>query len=169
MPSHGLAVSDSGRAYDTADWPRWVDADRDSCDTRCEVLCRDSRVLPVVLRGRVISGEWLSPYTGMVLTDPAVLDVDHVVSTADAHRSGGWAWPENRRREYANDLTVGTLVAVERAVNRSKGGRGPEAWMPADHALACAYVQSYVRIKTSWGLTVTSEQSESIRMILESC
>ena len=41
-------------------------------------------------RCRVIGGTWRDAYSGLFHTDPSVLDVDHFVPLAEAHRSGGW-------------------------------------------------------------------------------
>ena len=54
---------------------------------------------------RVAEGEWDGPYTGEQFTDPSDLDIDHMVPLGNAHRSGGWAWDEGRKRQYANDLS----------------------------------------------------------------
>ena len=39
------------------------------------------------------SGEWLAPYTGIVVTDPCKLDIAHMVPLGNAHASGAWICP----------------------------------------------------------------------------
>ena len=40
------------------------------------------------------------PFTGTVITRPGELNVDHMVLLANAHRSGGWQRPRDRKRAY---------------------------------------------------------------------
>ncbi|MER6443389.1 hypothetical protein ABT275_45050 [Streptomyces sp. NPDC001185] len=56
----------------------WVDADRDSCNTRTDVLITETRVAPTVDAGcKVTAGEWYSYYDGVTVTTPGGLDIDH--------------------------------------------------------------------------------------------
>ena len=90
--------------YDRDYWRRWRDEDGDCQDTRQEVLLQESRIY-VGFRSdracRVATDAWLVPYGSMVIMDPGDLDIDHMVPLANAHRSGGWRWPRERKRAYA--------------------------------------------------------------------
>lgn len=144
-------------AYDRSAWRHWTDADGDCLDTRHEVLQSESLIPPTVEDCRVIAGQWRDVYTGTVYSDPWVLDVDHLVALSDAHASGGWQWSAGRREAFANALEDPRhLVAVHRSVNRSKGARGPDAWLPA--LTACWYVDTYADIKSRWALELTATQ-----------
>ena len=121
-------------AYDRDEWGRWSDADGDCQDTRQEVLIAESLV-PVTYQTdrqcRVAAGEWFGAFTGTAILEPSALDIDHLVPLANAHKSGGWAWPEQRRRAYYNSLDdADHLISVTASANRSKGARGPEEWRP---------------------------------------
>ena len=77
--------------YDRHDWKHWTDADGDCQDARQEVLVAESRSAPGFRsdrKCRVKSGEWLSPYSNTVVTDPGKLDIDHMVPLGNAHASG---------------------------------------------------------------------------------
>ena len=118
----------------------------------------------------VESGRWWDPYTGAVLTDPGDLDVDHLVPLANAHRSGGWAWSEERKRLFANDLGYGAhLIAVTASANRAKGARGPEEWRPPDQSYWCEYATAWSRVKRAWDLTVTHVEAMALREMLKTC
>ena len=111
-------------AYDRGEWGRWGDADGDCQDTREEVLIAESLV-PVAYKTdhecRVASGEWFGAFTGRTVVEPGALDIDHLVPLANAHRSGGWAWLEERKRAYYNSLDdADHLIAVTASANRSK-------------------------------------------------
>ena len=160
-------------AYDRGEWRHWIDEDRDCQDTRQEVLIEES-VSAVEYtdsdRCRVESGEWNGPYTGERFTNPMDLDVDHMVPLGNAHRSGGWAWNENRKRMYANDLSYpGHLIAVQNSANRAKGADGPEEWRPPDEGYWCQYATDWITIKNSWKLTATEAEAAALADMLSDC
>ena len=158
--------------YDRGDWRHWTDEDSDCQDTRQEVLIQES-VSPVEYnddRCRVESGEWNGPYTGEQFTNPRDLDVDHMVPLANAHRSGGWAWSQDEKRRYANDLSYdGHLIAVQNSANRAKGADGPEEWRPPDQDYWCQYAIDWVRIKQTWKLTVIEAEATALSEMLNTC
>ena len=159
--------------YNRRDWRHWTDADRDCQDARQEVLIAESLSGVAYEAGdecRVESGDWFGVYTGESFTDPGDLDVDHMVPLENAHRSGGWAWPKERKAEYANDLSYGNhLIAVQASANRRKGSKGPEEWKPTRIEYWCQYATDWVTIKHSWGLTANPDEATALREMLETC
>ena len=83
-----------------------ADQDGDECDTRAEVLIRDSSTPAQVdsVGCTVLAGDWDSAYDDRTWTDPAELEIDHVVALKEAHDSGAWQWSSERLTAYANDL-----------------------------------------------------------------
>lgn len=159
--------------YDRGEWKHWVDEDGDCQDARQEALIAESET-PVTYtnedRCRVASGSWDGPYTGESFTDPGDLDIDHMVPLANAHRSGGWAWSEDRKREYANDLSYERhLIAVKASANRAKGSKGPEGWKPAERGFWCRYAVDWISIKNAWELTATGAEADALSEMLETC
>ncbi len=74
----GVPVENEHRGgYDRDRFEHWIDADGDGCDTRGEVLIRDS-VTPVQVGDGcwLTGGEWVSPYDGAVLTSVGEVTVD---------------------------------------------------------------------------------------------
>ena len=119
---------------------------------------------------RVEAGRWLDPYTGNAFTDPGDLDVDHLVPLANAHRSGGWAWSAERKRQFANRLgDAAHLIAVTASANRQKGAKGPEEWRPPDTSYWCEYATAWARVKRAWGLTATPAEAIALREMLRTC
>lgn len=157
--------------YDRSQWGRWIDADKDCQDTRQEVLISES-LRPVTYEDekqcRVLSGLWKDPYTGTMVESPYSLDIDHVIALEEAHYAGGWKWSLEQKKAYNNDLTNHeSLVAVSSGVNRSKGSRLPNEWMPPAPELRCQYLKSRVKILRVWGLIYDPDQY--IDWMIEHC
>lgn len=160
------------RGYLREDWLTWRDADHDCQDARQEVLAAESleraRLSPDGCR--VLGGLWHDVYTGETIRDAGRLDVDHLVPLAEAHRSGGYGWDRQRRAAYANDLGDGrTLIAVGASANRSKGGQGPEAWMPPRTASRCRYAADWVAVKARWALSMDERERVAVGNVLAGC
>ena len=171
-----VVARDSGTDYNRRDWRHWIDADRDCQNTRAEVLIAES-VAPVSFapeddgdKCRVISGEWVGPWTGAVFTDASEVDIDHHVPLGHAHESGGWSWNPQRKRAYANDLTHPASLQVTSApVNRSKGKQPPDEWRPEESAAWCRYAADWISVKKTWDLTVTSAEVAVLEKMLATC
>ena len=173
-----LQVAERGSEtdYNRRDWRHWIDADRDCQNTRAEVLIAES-VAPVSFapaddgdQCRVISGEWVGPWTGEVFTDASDVDIDHHVPLGHAHESGGWRWNPQRKRAYANDLThSASLQATSAPINRSKGKQPPDEWRPEESAGWCRYAADWISVKTVWELTVTSAEVDALEKMLATC
>ena len=152
--------------YNRDQWAHWLDADRDGCDTRDEVLIDEAVVAPTVSsRCSLVGGQWASPYDGRPTTDPSSLDVDHRVALAEAHRSGGWQWDAAKKAAFANDLDdPRTLVAVTASVNRSKGDKDPAGWLSQQDT--CGYVSAWIAVKARWSLAVDAEEATELSDLL---
>lgn len=154
--------------YERELFRHWTDADGDGCDTRAEVLIAES--LGSVQRDypcQVIAGDWYSAYDGLVWTDPAELDIDHVVALAEAWRSGAWQWSPDAREAFANDLTdERTLIAVTDSTNQSKSDDDPSEWLPPRAADTCRFVGDWLAVKVRWGLSVDPVEHDALSELL---
>lgn len=159
--------------YSRALFRHWTDDDRNGCSAREDVLIAESSTPAQVDRFgcKVIAGDWYSPYDGLTHTDPADLDVDHVVALKEAWDSGAHSWTASRRRAFANDLSdARSLIAVTASVNRSKGDKDPSNWMPPNRADWCRYISDWVAVKSRWGLTMDeSEHGRISRLARGEC
>jgi hypothetical protein len=148
------------------------DYDRASgCNTRERVLIAESAT-PVVqgARCKVVSGRWTSVYDGVTVTDPAELQIDHLVPLADAWRSGAASWTAAERERFANDLTdPNTLVAVTGRTNESKGDGSPDEWLPPDRSAHCRYAADWVEVKARWRLSTTPAEHAALERVLSAC
>ncbi len=159
--------------YNRAEWGSWIDADDDCQNTRQEVLIEESLITVTFKTTRqcdVATGQWFGVFTATTVTVPGELDIDHLVPLKQAHDSGGWAWVTERKRRYANSLDdPDHLIAVTASANRSKGSRGPEAWKPANRSYWCEYATDWVRVKNTWGLSVTPAEAGALQEMLATC
>lgn len=122
----GLPVAAEHRdGYVRTAFKHWVDADRDGCNTRSEVLLDEAVVAPARAADCKLSGgEWWSYYDDTTVDGSSGLDVDHMVPLAEAWDSGAWQWDASLRQQYANDLDwPRSLAAVTAKANRSRPTR----------------------------------------------
>ena len=131
------------------------------CNTRELVLKRD-KYKGVFSKCTVVNGSWISPYDGLVLGKPSLLDIDHLVPLKDAWFSGARKWSDDKRKQFANDRKNPQLLAVSAQSNRSKGDKAPEEWMPSRKAYHCTYVKAWTHVKSVYKLTVTKEEKAKL-------
>jgi len=163
-------VNEVSAGYDRDLFRHWIDDDGDDCDTRQEVLIRDSQSSPQIdpYRCKVIAGNWYSPYDGTMWEDPSDVDIDHVVALKEAWDSGAWQWSAEKRRAFANDLSDSrSLMAVTDSVNQSKGDRDPSQWMPPRRDYRCTYISLWLSVKARWSLSVDPSEAGMIRALLD--
>ncbi|MFM8943321.1 MAG: DUF1524 domain-containing protein [Acidimicrobiaceae bacterium] len=149
----------------------WSDLDGNGCDTREDVLKRDSISKPQVdpYRCYVVAGDWYSKYDGKTLSDRSDVDIDHVVALKEAWGSGAWAWSMSQRQAFANDLTDRrTLIAVSDRVNASKSDKDPSNWMPPLKSYWCTYLSDWISVKARWGLSMDQSEFGRIKNLLAS-
>ncbi|MFE9855628.1 HNH endonuclease family protein [Streptomyces sp. NPDC005780] len=164
-------AAESRDGYKRTAFKHWVDADKDSCNTRAEVLIAESRIPATVEAScKVTAGSWYSYYDGVTLTAPGGLDIDHMVPLAEAWDSGASQWSAARRQAYANDLDADrSLVAVTAKTNRSKSDQDPSTWLPPLADARCTYAADWVSTKLRWGLTVDQPEAAALADLAETC
>jgi hypothetical protein len=156
--------------YDRKDYRHWIDADGDCQNARHEVLIEES-LEPVTYKDqgncKVATGLWRGPYTGELIRDASKLDIDHLIPLKEAHESGGFAWSNERRSQFANDLSSPeSLVATTARANRSKGAKDPSEWLPKDETFYREYARAWIAVKLKWGLTADAAEIAVLRQIL---
>jgi hypothetical protein len=153
-------------------FPHWKDLDGNGCDTREEVLIRDSLTKAQVdpFGCVVVAGDWLSPYDGARWSDKGDVDIDHVVALKEAWDSGAWAWTTSQRTLFANDLSdPRTLLAVTDSVNQSKSDKDPSNWLPPLASYHCTYIADWVAVKARWKLSMDQSEYGRVKKLVDSC
>ena len=169
-----LATDDapaSHTGYNRDLFKAWIDADSNGCDTRAEVLLVETLIKATTRNTCTVStGSWVSVYDGITVTDASKLDIDHFVPLAEAWVSGAYAWPNDKKVRYGNDLGYGpSLVAVTASSNRSKSDSDPAKWMPTNRAYYCDYAATWVAVKWRWSLTVDTLERRAVQAVLTGC
>jgi len=164
-----IIAEDHGSGYVRTLFKHWIDADKNGCNTRNEVLIAEATVKPKIgARCLLSGGKWLSPYDSKVFIKPTGLDIDHMVPLAEAWRSGAWAWTSAQRMAYANDLgDPRTLLAVTAGLNRSKGDKDVAQWLPPK--AQCAYISNWIAVKARFDLTVDQVEADFLSAKMLSC
>lgn len=170
----GLVTDDatsSHTGYNRDLFKAWIDADSDGCDTRAEVLLLETLIKATTRNTCTVStGSWVSVYDGVSVTDASKLDIDHFVPLAEAWVSGAYAWPNDKKVRFGNDLGYDpALVAVTASSNRSKSDSDPAKWMPTNRSYYCDYAATWVAVKWRWSLTVDTLERRAIQAVLTGC
>ena len=158
----------SMRGYSRDRFPHWSSRGK-GCDTRDLVLERDGTDVVVDAACKIVKGTWHSPYDDETWTDPADVDIDHIVPLAEAWRSGAADWDDERRKAYANDLDGPGLLTVTDNVNQAKGDQPPNLWKPKLTEYWCTYAELWIETKSKWDLSVTSAERSALLDMLNRC
>ncbi|MFJ5221029.1 HNH endonuclease family protein [Streptomyces sp. NPDC088354] len=157
-------IGEDRLGYQRTAFRHWIDADRDRCSTRSEVLLQEAIDAPTVGPGCALTeGRWYSLYDDTYVTDASGLDIDHVVSLSESWDSGASQWTAAQREAYANDLDEPrALVAVTARSNRSKGDQDVAEWLPPYAAARCEYLVDWVTVKVRWHLAVDDLERDAL-------
>jgi hypothetical protein len=162
--------SEFSTLYDRSDWPHWSDADRDCQNTRHEILIQTS-TKPVEFKTNnecnVLAGEWYDPYTGDTFTISKALDLDHIVPLKFAHGHGADKWSRERKKQFANDY--GNLLLVNASLNRQKGAKGLDEWLPPNQSYRCEYIARFNSIMAQYELSYISTEQRIINKMVKAC
>jgi hypothetical protein len=152
----------------------WLDADRNGCDTRNDVLrafLTHVSIEPGTHGCVALSGDLADPYTGrpihFVRGDGTLVDIDHVVALGNAWVTGAYRWPIRERAALANDPM--NLLPVDASANRQKGDADAATWLPANKSYRCSYVARQVSVKAKYGLWVTPPEQAAMARVLATC
>ncbi|WP_125624193.1 HNH endonuclease family protein [Streptomyces sp. WAC 00631] len=167
-PRTGYDRDEFGYAWmDTADG---VPMARNGCDTRNDLMQRDGQKLEFRSGSDcvVVSMTLADPYTGKDIAwkkrEAMEVQIDHVVPLSYAWQMGASRWPEDKRRQLANDPL--NLLPVEGRANSVKGDSGPAAWLPPHKAVRCAYAVRFAQVAAKYEMPVTAPDKT---MMLRQC
>lgn len=135
----------------------WADSNKDCQNSRMETLITYS-LSPVRFKTdkscMVISGKWVSPFTGNTIYTASDIDIDHVVALKWAWIHGAKDWTKSKRVKFANDPA--NLISVEARLNRQKGAKGLNEWLPPTNQ--CQYITRFLRVYKTYKLELNSKE-----------
>jgi len=182
---NSLTVADPQKvSYDRDEWNHWISQGSSCWDTRDQVLyeeaVKDATLVLADKSGKTVtevgkacsvkSGTWNDPYSGTTITNPKELDIDHMIPLSYAAQHGGQAWDENKKEQYANDLTnPNHLKAVKAGENRSKSDKGPAEWKPTNTANYCTYATDWIVISKNYNLSASAADVQALKDMLATC
>jgi hypothetical protein len=165
---------DEGRAfvtlYDRSDWPHWLDDDKDCQNTRHEILIQTSnKAVEFKTKNEcnVLSGEWYDPYSGDTFTISKDLDLDHIVPLKFAHGHGADNWSRERKKQFANDHD--NLLLVNASLNRQKGAKGLDEWLPPNQSYKCEYIARFNSVMAQYELSYIPSEKRIINRMVNAC
>lgn len=149
--------------YNRQLYKHWIDADKDCQNTRAEILIQTSLIKPKFKPPKecvVISGKWFDPYSGKYFTKANQVDIDHIAPLKYAHEHGGNGWHKKKRQDFANDFE--NLIVVSASLNRQKGAKGPQEWLPPNKSYHCEYLQRWQYVHKKYQLKPSKRQMASL-------
>jgi hypothetical protein len=155
--------------YNRSNWRHWIDEDGDCQNTRAEILIRTSIPEPKLDPANCVvkSGVWYDDYSGAIFTRADQLDIDHVVPIKWAYDHGAKNWSKDKKMIFANDEY--NLMAVDLRLNRQKGAKGPNHWMPPNPDYRCKYLNRFNRIVSKYGLVYNDQEKQFMKDHLCAC
>ena len=149
--------------YDRSDWPHWLDSDRDCQNTRHEILIQTSTKSVSFKSDK----EWYDPYSGETYIVSKDLDLDHIVPLKFAHGHGGDIWSRERKAGFANDFA--NLILVQASLNRQKGAKGIDEWLPPNHQYRCEYIKLFNNVMAKYDLAYIPSEQRIVNKMVEAC
>lgn len=151
----------------TAQFGGWSDTDGNHCDTRNDILRRDLRSITFKAKSMCLvqTGSLKDPYTGKSIhfvrgpKTSALVEIDHIVSVADAWRSGAYAWTPLKRVQFYNDSL--NLQATSRTQNNLKSDKTADRWLPMYNR--CTFARKQIAVKARWHLTVSAAEKAALK------
>ncbi len=147
----------------------WIDTDNDCQDTRAEVLISaNNGKLEYNKNGcKVKKGLWHDPYSDKDFNEAKDLDIDHIVPLKNAHVNGACLLSSEEKIKFANDYE--NLLPVFNQLNRQKGEKSPDEWLPPNKNTLCEYLQKWAHIKEKYNLAYSIREYEFFNKNQENC
>ena len=112
-----------------------------------------------------LKGKLRSPY-GEKFKSLKESQIEHIVSTLEAHRSGLCRVKSKKfKRKFATDLDNLTLATG--TLNRKKWHKDAAGWIPPRSQ--CWFARTVIKVKRKYGLTVDRKEKRALEGILKGC
>lgn len=115
----------------------------------------------------VATGEWFDPYSNNTYFTSTDLDLDHIVPLNFAHGHGADYWSRERKKTFANDLD--NLILVQASLNRQKGAKGLDEWLPPNQTYRCEYIARFNAIMAKYELAYIPAEQRIVNRMVGAC
>jgi hypothetical protein len=115
----------------------------------------------------VLVGAWYDSYSNETYTISKDLDLDHIIPLKFAHGHGGDKWSRERKKQFANDYD--NLLLVNASLNRQKGAKGLDEWLPPNHSYRCVYIARFNSVMAQYELSYIPSEKRIINRIVKAC
>jgi hypothetical protein len=95
------------------------------------------------------------------------LDLDHVVPLKFAHGHGADKWSREKKQTFANDLD--NLLLVNASLNRQKGAKGLDEWLPPNHVYLCEYITHFNTVIAKYELSYIPSEQRVVDKMVKAC
>ena len=81
---------------------------------------------------------------------------------------GAQYWTPNEREAFANDPD--NLIPVWKKLNREKGAKGPDEWLPPNLEFQCEYLKKWIAIRNKYKLHQPTQRAvDTINELAQKC
>lgn len=116
--------------------------------------------------GRVVSGSFVDPYTGVTIdVEQTELNLDHIVALGEAHYSQTRELSPEEKNELANDSR--NLQYTSGSVNKGKSDKDAGEWLPSYDPASCSYAIANIEVKSEYDLSVDSREYRALKNVLD--
>lgn len=85
-----------------------------------------------------------------------------------ANDHGGNGWSMRQKELFANDPI--NLLAVDDSLNQQKGAKGPNEWLPPNHAFRCEYLSMWNRVLNKYQeLKMSASELRTFNKQIQAC
>ena len=110
----------------------------------------------------VKSGLWYDHFTDSYITNTSLLQMDHVVSFAEAFRSHTNNWTKKDIKDFFNTNIDSGLLPAYTNENQKKSDNPPSKYLPPNTNFQRIFIDMYVNTKKHFNLKLNSEETNII-------
>lgn len=110
----------------------------------------------------VQSGLWYDHFTDSYITNTGLLQIDHIVSFAEAFRSHTNNWTKKDIKDFFNTNIDSGLLPAYTNENQKKSDNPPSKYLPPNTNFQRIFIDMYVNTKKHYNLKLQIEETNDI-------
>ena len=132
-----------------------------------QIITNTSIIFTANKNNTVKSGLWYDHFTDSYITNTSLLQIDHVVSFADAFRSHTNNWSKKNIKDFFNTNINSGLLPIHSNENQKKSDNTPSKYVPPNINFQSIYIDMYVNTKKHYNLKLKIEETNNIANIIK--